>query len=52
MSVPLKTVLQNPGKMEFNFKIDRPLVLNAYNVIGEEIYFINKEEEIEDQRLR
>jgi hypothetical protein len=33
MEVPLKTVLQNPGKMEFNFKLNRPLVLPSYNVV-------------------
>jgi hypothetical protein len=47
MEVPLKTVLQNPGKMEFNFKLNRPLVLPSYNVVQQEVYF-SSPQDIED----
>jgi coiled-coil and C2 domain-containing protein 2A len=52
MQVPLKTVLQNPGKMEFNFKLNRPLVLPSYNVVPSEVYFMSSEADIDDQKLR
>jgi hypothetical protein len=40
LSIPLKTILMNPGKCEFNFQVNRPLVLPAYNVVTDEVYFV------------
>ena len=52
MTMPLKTVLMNPGKMEFNFKMERPIALPSYNVLTEEVYFVEREGDLEDQKLR
>lgn len=49
MKMPLKTVLMNPGKMEFNFKIDRPMVLPSYNVVKDEVYFTQNEADLSEQ---
>jgi len=48
MTVPLQTVLQNPNKMEFNFMIERPVVLPSYNVLKEEIYFLEDNAKIDE----
>jgi hypothetical protein len=48
MTLPLQTVLLNPGKMEFNFKVNRPIVLPSYNVLPNEIFFSNNLADIED----
>jgi len=42
--VPLLTVLQNPGKTEFNFKVNRPLCLPTYKVLSQDVFFIKKED--------
>jgi hypothetical protein len=41
--LPLLTVLYNPDKLDFNFKIDRPLALPAYRVVRDEIYWMDKD---------
>ena len=41
VTVPLVTVLSNPSKLDFNFKLDRPVALTAYRVLEQEIYFMN-----------
>lgn len=48
----MKTILLNPGKCEFNFQVNRPLVLPAYNVVTEEVYFTKDQEELKEERLR
>lgn len=49
--MPLSTVLCNPDKLDFNFKLDRPLALPAYRVLDDEIYF-KEGEELEEELLR
>lgn len=44
VNIPLLTLLQNPGKTDFNFRLERPAVLPNYRVLNEEIYFMSAEE--------
>lgn len=54
MSIPMKTILQNPPKIEFSFKIKRPLILPSYMVVPDEVYFIdsNEKEKLDDAQIR
>lgn len=49
--MPLSTVLCNPDKLDFNFKLDRPLALPAYRVLDDEIYF-KEGDDLEEEKLR
>jgi hypothetical protein len=49
--VPLQTVLCNPDKIDFNFRLERPLALSNYRVLDDEIYFMNAER-LEEEKLR
>ena len=50
-SIPLTSVLSNSEKTEFNFKLNRPLVLPNYRVLEDEIYFMDREA-LADNKLR
>lgn len=50
VTVPLVTVLCNPSKLDFNFKLERPVALSAYRVLEQEIYFMNPSQ-LEEERL-
>ncbi len=53
VKIPIQALLTNNGKMDFNFKIDRPLALPSYRVIGSEIYFAAQDpNNIKDEVLR
>ncbi len=41
VSIPLVTLLQNSGKTDFNFKLNRPICLPNYRVLDDEIYFMS-----------
>ena len=43
VEIPLVTLLQNSGKTDFNFRIQRPICLPTYRVLSDEIYFMNTE---------
>lgn len=49
--VPLLSVLTNPGKTEFNFKVNRPLCLPNYKVLKQDVFFI-KPEDMTAENLR
>lgn len=49
--VPLSTVLCNTEKLDYNFKLHRPVALPAYRVLDDEIYFMTKDK-LEEERLR
>ena len=49
--MPLQTVLCNPDKIDFNFRLERPLALPAYRVLDDEIYFMD-EKQLEEEKLR
>lgn len=51
ITVPLQTVLCNPDKIDFNFRLERPLALSNYRVLDDEIYFMNAER-LEEEKLR
>jgi hypothetical protein len=40
ITIPLQTVLCNPDKIDFNFRLERPMALSNYRVLDEEIYFM------------
>jgi len=44
VQIPLLTLLTNAGKTDFNFKLDRPIVLPNYRVLDQEIYYMSKED--------
>ena len=44
VTIPLLTLLTNPGKTDFNFRLERPVCLPSYRVLNEEIYFMRAEE--------
>jgi len=50
-TIPLLSVLTNPGKTEFNFKIDRPMCLPNYKVLQQDVFFIDASN-IDAQKLR
>lgn len=50
VTVPLVTVLCNPSKLDYNFKLERPVALSAYRVLEQEIYFMNPSQ-LEEERL-
>ena len=37
-TIPLQALLTNAGKMDFNFKVNRPLALPAYRVLDDELF--------------
>lgn len=41
--IPLSTILHHYDKMDFNFKLERPLVLPAYRVLDDEAVFMTSE---------
>ena len=41
--IPLQSILTNPGKCSFQFRLNRPMLLPTYKVISEEIYFMEEE---------
>jgi len=51
ITVPLSTVLCNTEKLDYNFKLNRPVALPAYRVLDDEIYFM-KPEKLEEEKLR
>ena len=44
VDIPLQSILSNPAKCDFNFRLNRPLFLPNYRVIGDEIYFMAQSE--------
>ena len=53
VKIPIQALLNNNGKMDFNFKSDRPLALPTYRVIGSEIYIAAQDpNNIKDEVLR
>lgn len=50
-TIPLHTVLQNPGKTEFNFKLNRPIALPNYRVLDSEILLMD-EGDFKEAKLR
>ena len=43
IQIPLSSVLCHHEKMDFNFKINRPLVLPAYRVLDGEAFFMSED---------
>ena len=43
VQIPLSSVLQNADKMDFNFRLNRPLVLPAYRVLDQEPFFMKED---------
>lgn len=37
LEIPLSTVLTNYEKTDFNFKLNRPLILPSYRVVNDEL---------------
>ena len=50
-TIPLSTILMNHDKMDFNFKLNRPVIIPAYRLLDDEIYFMN-EKKLSDEKLR
>ena len=48
VTIPLSSVLSNPGKCDFNFRIQRPILLPNYRVTENEIYFMGTKD-LKDQ---
>ena len=44
VSIPLQSILTNPGKCDFNFRLHRPLLLPSYKVTNDELYFLSAQE--------
>ena len=42
--IPLQSILSNPGKCDFNFRLHRPLLLPTYKVTDNEIYFMGQDD--------
>lgn len=51
VTVPLTSVLQNHEKMDFNFTLNRPLVLPSYRILPDEALYM-PEEALRDEALR
>ena len=45
--IPLQSILSNPGKCDFNFRLNRPLILPNYRVTDNEIYFMPEKDLVE-----
>ena len=44
ITIPLQSILTNPGKCDFNFRLNRPLLLPYYRVTENDIYFMSERE--------
>jgi coiled-coil and C2 domain-containing protein 2A len=51
--IPLLTLLTSTGKIEFNFKINRPFCLPSYRVLAEQFFIISHNDFLlQDEQLR
>ena len=44
VQIPLLTLLTNSGKTDFNFRLNRPVVLPNYRVLDQEIYYMKSDD--------
>ena len=49
VNIPLQTLLNNKGKTDYNFRLNRPICLPNYRVLEDEIYFMSADQ-LEKQR--
>ena len=52
LEIPLSTVLNNYEKTDFNFKLNRPLILPAYRVVDDELNLMQNNAKLVDEVLR
>ena len=52
LEIPLSTVLNNYEKTDFNFKLNRPLILPAYRVVDDELNLMQNNSKLVDEVLR
>lgn len=52
LEIPLSTVLNNYEKTDFNFKLNRPVILPAYRVVDDELNLMQNNAKLNDEVLR
>lgn len=52
LEIPLSTVLNNYEKTDFNFKLNRPIILPAYRVVDDELNLMQNNSKLLDEVLR